>query len=354
MKHRTPASSPWGRRRSRFSRFARRRAVWAGGLAVALALVSGLTPAGAQRPYVIAFANLTEEPGVTVEGTGFTGREVRESFVLAARAYPVEIVYYDNARDDARALANAEAAVARKVDLYIQYHRGDNVAIAEKLKAAGIPILALNYPVPGAPLYSADNPAAGRIAGEALAQFAMRSWRGQPMTAAIIGYLSATADRVPERVQGVAAALAQRLPSLHVTMLDTKGNPAQIGPLLGRFLAGHPTGKLLLAATDDTTALAMKAAVEAGGRVHDSVIVSHGVDRSIHGGMNDRKEIDPSNRGSIVIGSVAFLLDRYGYEVLPLAMRILKGEAMPVRVATRHVLVTASNVFIEYPPYDMN
>jgi ribose transport system substrate-binding protein len=327
---------------------------WSVGFATALLLAIGFVSVDAQRRYVIAFANLTEEPGVTIEGTGFSGRDVRESFVLAARQYPVEMVYYDNARDDARALANANAAIARKVDLYLEYHHGDNAVIAEKLKAANIPVLALNYPVPGAPLYSADNAAAGRIAGEALGEFAARWWRGQTIAAAIIGDLSATADRVPERAQGVVAALANRLPSLRVTMLDTKGNPAQVGPLLGRFLTGHPTGKLLFAATDDTTALAVKAALEAGGRVHDSVIVSHGVDRTIHGGMNDRKEIDPSNRSSIVIGSVAFLLDRYGYEVLPLAMRILKGEAVPARVATRHLLVTASNVFIEYPPYDMN
>jgi hypothetical protein len=70
--------------------------------------------------------------------------------------------------------------------------------------------------------------------------------------------------------------------------------------------------------------------------------------------MNDRKEIDPANRGSIVIGSVAFYLDRYGYDVLPLAMRMLRGEGVPPRVVTQHILVTAANVFIEYPPYDMN
>jgi ribose transport system substrate-binding protein len=318
-------------------------------------LAAGLTPAGAQRTYVVAFANLTEEPGVTLEGTGFTGREIRESFTLASRAHPVEMVYYDNQRDDARALANAEAAITRKVDLYIQYHRGAaNTAVGEKLRAAGIKVLALNAPVPGAPLYTADNLAAGQLAGEALAQFALRAWRGQPMAAAIVGNVSAAPERVPERVQGVTQALGQRLPAVRVTTLDTKGNPAQVGPLVGKFIAGHPTGKLLLAATDDTTALALKAAVEAAGRVHDTAIVSHGVDRSIHGGMNDRKEIDPSNRGSIVIGSVAFYLDRYGYEVLPLAMRMLRGEAVAPRVTTRHVLVTAANVFIEYPPYDMN
>jgi hypothetical protein len=70
--------------------------------------------------------------------------------------------------------------------------------------------------------------------------------------------------------------------------------------------------------------------------------------------MNDRKEIDPNNRGSIVIGSVAFYLDRYGYDVLPIAMRMLRGETVPARATTRHILVTAANVFLEYPPYDMN
>jgi ribose transport system substrate-binding protein len=347
VKHLAPVSPSRGRRRPH---------VWGlAGTLAALIVAGGLAPATAEHQYVIAFANLTEEPGVTVEGTGFTGREVRESFVLAARAHPVEMVFYDNQRDDARAIQNADAAIARKVDLYIQYHQGAaNVAIAEKLRAAGIRILAVNYPVPGAPLYTVDNLAAGRVAGQALAQFALRSWRGQPTAAAVVGNLSATGDRVPERAQGVTEALAQRLPAVKVTSLDTHGNPAQVVPLLGKFLAAHPSGKLLLAATDDATALAVKSAVEAAGRVHDAAIVSHGVDRSIHGGMNDRKEIDPANRGSIMIGSVAFYLDRYGYDVLPLAMRMLRGETLPPRVTTRHVLVTAANVFLEYPPYDMN
>lgn len=348
MRHRAPAFPSRGRRRSCVRRLAL-------GLLGALAVGVGLTPAVAQRQYVVAFANLTEEPGVTVEGTGFTGREIRESFVLAARAHPIEMVFYDNQRDDARAMQNAEAAIARKVDLYIQYHRGAATgAIGEKLKAAGIRVLAVNDPVPGAPLYTVDNLAAGRVAGEALARFALRSWRGQPTAAAVVGNLSATADRVPERGQGVTAALRQRLPAVRVTDVDTKGNPAQVGPLLGKFLAAHPGGKLLFAATDDATALAVKSAVESAGRVQDTAIVSHGMDRTIHGGMNDRKEIDPANRGSIVIGSVAFYLDRLGYEVLPLAMRMLRGETLPARTTTRHVLVTAANVFVEYPPSDMN
>jgi ABC-type sugar transport system substrate-binding protein len=342
----------------------RRRRVGGGPVALGAALAAVLvtlwlaaaTPAGAQRRWVVAFANVTEEPGVTLEGTGFTGAEIRASFELAARALPVDLVFYDNHRDDARALANADAAIARKVDLYIQYHRGAaaNAAIAQKLTAAGIPALAVNHPLPGAPLYGIDNAAAGRIAGEALAQFASRAWAGQPTVAVVIGRVSASPEGEPERVRGVTEALRQRLPAVRITTLDTRGNPAQVGPLLGPFLAAHASRRVLIAATDDVSALAAKAAVETGGRLRDAVIVSHGVDRSIHGGMNDRKEIDPANRASIVLGSVAFYLDRLGYQVLPLAVRMLRGERIPPSTATPHKLVTAANVFVEYPPYDMN
>src|SRR5438093_1091434 len=199
-----------------------------------------------------------------------------------------------------------------------------------------------------------DNLAAGRVAGEALAQFAARTWSGQPTVAVAIGRVSAAAERVPDRVRGVTDALRERLPAARLTTLDTQGNPAQVAPLLGAFLSANPSRKVLIAATDDATALAAKAAVEAAGRVRDAAIVGQGVDRSIHGGMNDRKEIDPTNRNSSVIGSGAFYLDRLGYEVLPLALRMLRGEPVPPRTLTSHKLITAANVFIEYPPYDMN
>jgi len=332
----------------------RRRFLWQLGWLVGGAAVAPTWPAPlqAQQRYTVAFANLTEEPGVTVEGTGFTGRDVRESFVLAARRFPIDLIFYDNQRSNARALANAEDAIAKKVSLYILYHQdaATCVTIGEKLKAAGIPVLAVNTPVPGAPLYTLDNLAAGRVAGEALAEFAAQNWRAETKVAVVIGPLGAQ----PDRVRGVVEALKRQLPGLRVVMLDTQGNVAQTAPLLGKLLASQPGVKILVAATDDATALATKSALEAAGRIPDAAIVSHGVDRSIHGGINDRKEIDPSNRGSIVIGSVAFYLDRLGYGVLPLAMRMLRGESVPPRTPTPHKLVTATNVFVEYPPYDMN
>jgi len=123
---------------------------------------------------------------------------------------------------------------------------------------------------------------------------------------------------------------------------------------LGKFLSQQTKRKVLVAALDDPTALAAKAAIERAGRVGDCVIVSQGLDKSIHGGTNDKKEIDPSNRGSIILGSVAYYVDRYGYDVLPLAMKILRGEEVPAKTTTQHILISGKNVFTEYPPTDMN
>jgi ribose transport system substrate-binding protein len=340
-----PPAPPFGRRR-----------FLCGVLAVAAWFGAVDGAVSQERRYTVAFANLTEEPGITLEGTGFTGREVREGFTLAARQYPIDLVFYDNLRDDARALANAEDAIAKKVDLYILYHRdpATNVAIVEKLKRAAIPVIALNHAAGGTPLYTIDNAAAGRMAGEALGDFAARNWRAQNKIVAVLGPLGAQAEGIPERVQGVTEGVKRQLPSTRVVMLDTQGNLAQVRALLGKLLSAQPTAKILIAATDDQTALAAKAALESAGRLQDGAIVSHGVDRSIHGGINEKKELDPNNRGSIVIGSVAFYLDRAGYDVLPLVLGMLQGQTLPPRTTVGHRLVTAANVFTEYPPYDMN
>src|ERR1700686_5306406 len=90
---------------------------------LATLLACGFGPVRAEaRRYRIALADLDETPGVTLEGLGFTGTDVRRSFELAARTLPVEMLYFDNAGDPARAVANAEAAIAASGDLLIEYN----------------------------------------------------------------------------------------------------------------------------------------------------------------------------------------------------------------------------------------
>ncbi len=326
-------------------------------LLAALATISSRRSAGAEpRRFRVAFANLNEEPGTRVDGLGFTGAEIRRSFELASRSLPIDMIYYDNRGDAEKALGNARDAVSSKADLLIEYNSDvkANSEIGRLLKAAGIPVLAINYSIPGAPLYTADNIGAGRIAGQALGKFAKENWPDQMPVAAILGDVSDPGPAVTARIQGLTEGLKQELPDLLPVQLDSAGHSVRAGGVLAKFLAAQTRRKVLVATLDDASALAAKSAIEAAGRISDCVVVSQGADRSIHGGASEKKEIDPANRGSIILGSVAYYFDRYGYEILPIALRILRGEQVPPQTSTKHVLISAKNVFVEYPPYDMN
>ena len=328
-----------------------RRRLFLGGL-----LACGVSGSRAEgRRYRIALANFDETPGVTLEGLGFTGAELRRSFELAARTLPVEMIYFDNAGDAARAVANAEAAIAAKVDLLIEYN-GDadaNAEIARRLAAASIPAFALINSLPGAPLYGPDNRAAGRIAGRALGTFAVETWPAEQVLGVLIGDLADPGPAITDRVQGIIEGIHQSLSALNLALLDTGGQPVRADALLAKFLQTQ-RGRVLIATLDDLAAVYAKNAIEMNRRQSDCVIISQGLDRNIHGSASEKKEIDPNNRGSVVLGSVAYYMDRYGYDVLPLALRLLTGETLPPRTVTQHMLVTAANVFREYPPFDMN
>ena len=272
-------------------------------------LAAALFPASARADETpratVAFANATDDPGARLEGTGFTGAEVRNGFALAARRLPLDLVFYDNMLDRAKALANAREAVARRVDAYILF--GWDAAISAEvgrlLAEAAIPMLAVGQSAPGAPLYAADDKTAGRIAGEALARYAAANWGGRTVTPVILGP-PAHRTRLDERIAGIVAGL-QPVPATPVR-LDSGGDSLKADAALRGFLSGHSGQKVLVAALDDASALAAKAAAaDAMGRTGDVVIIGQGCDRTMHGNASERKELDPANRGSIVLGSVA-------------------------------------------------
>jgi len=124
----------------------RRRTVLGG-----LIAVWGIGVARAERRrYRIGLANLDETPGVTLDGLGFTGVDIRSGFELAARQLPVDMVYFDNAGDAERAVANADAAIAAHVDLLIEYNADaeanaeiETIAAADAIKLKDDPNILL-------------------------------------------------------------------------------------------------------------------------------------------------------------------------------------------------------------------
>ncbi|MEO8628777.1 MAG: substrate-binding domain-containing protein [Betaproteobacteria bacterium] len=345
MRHQHHGSAPAARRRFFFH--------WSVAAAVAFVSAAAAAP-DTERRFRIAVACVSSDAGARLEGFGFTCADVRSSFELAARNQPIELAFYDNRGERAAALSNVDEAIRTKADLFIEYDPdpGVNVEAGNRLKAAAIPAMAINYPIPGAPLYGADSAAAGQIAGEALAKFAAANWRGVVPVAAIVGGTSPV-ELVDARAKGIAVGLRRTKSKIAITRIEAN-DAERMEKNFGAFLATQKGKKVLVAALDDRSAISAKEVIEAAGRLDDCVIVSQGLDRSIHGGMHEKKEISFDNRGSIVLGSVAYFVDRYGYDVLPLALRIVRGETVPAHTKTKHMLITPMNVFREYPPFDMN
>ena len=213
------------------------------------------------------------------------------------------MVYFDNAGDPARAVANAEAAIAAHVDLLIEYNADAdaNAEIARRLVAAGIPALALVDPVPGAPLYGPDNRAAGRIAGRALGAFARDTWPDEQVLGVLIGDLADPGPAVSDRVQGITEGVHESLPTLKLASLDTGGQSVRADALLAKFLQTQRGQRLLIATLDDLAAVYARNAIEMNRRQSDCIIVSQGLDRNIHGGASEKKETrsqQPRQRGA--------------------------------------------------------
>ena len=117
-------------------------------------------------------------------------------------------------------------------------------------------------------------------------------------------------------MQGITEGVHEALPTLQLASLDTGGQSVRADALLTKFLLTQPGQRLLIATLDDLAAVYATRAIEINRRQSDCVIVSQGLDPNIPAGRQ-KKELDPNNRASVVLGSVAYYMDRYGYHVLP-------------------------------------
>jgi hypothetical protein len=91
-------------------------------------------------------------------------REVHASLVAAAPRSDIELIVVDNRYQPKIALRNADHLVRHNVDLVIEFQTDEAIApeIASRYLEAGIPIIAIDIPHPGATYFGANNYQAGR------------------------------------------------------------------------------------------------------------------------------------------------------------------------------------------------
>src|SRR5256714_4928340 len=120
--------------------------------------------------------------GYAAQGTNYQfSREVSSSLERAAREQGIELIALDNRYSAKIAQRNADLLVREKVDLAIEFQTDETIApiVAAKYREAGIPMIAIDIPHPGATYYGANNYEAGLIGGRHLGRWGKEHWHSE-------------------------------------------------------------------------------------------------------------------------------------------------------------------------------
>ena len=267
---------------------------------------------------------------------------IRQSIEHAAQQRGnIELMLVNNATDAEVALDNARRLIDAKVDLAIedQLYERINHAIMDMFRLAGIPVIAIDIPMPGALFFGADNYRAGRIAGEAAVAWIKKHWHGQLhkivcVNQSYVGPLPA--GRLHGQMDALRSAFV--VADRDIIQLEATHNLTehkQSG--ITQALRNVPWGKnVLVIGIDGGTALSALQAAEALGRQQCTAVVAQNVNTAV------RLELKHGN--PMLIGAVDYFPEHYGTHVIRMAMDILEGRSVPPAVYSEHKLIVPDDV----------
>lgn len=272
-------------------------------------------------------------------------REVTQSLQRAAEHERVHLIIVNNKYSAKEALRNADLLIREHVDLVLEYQTYERVApvIASKFLEANIPVIAVEIPHPGATYFGANNYQAGLIGGRALGHWARNNW-GDKVEQVLLFELPVAGPLPQLRITGMMAGLKESLPGIDlkpVFHLDGKGGFEQNLDAARRYIRRVPPRHTLVGAINDMCALAALRAFEEAGAAQLCAVMGQ---NAIIEARNELRR--PRTR---LIGSVAYFPERYGDQLIPLALGILQKKPVSSAVFVKHQLITPKNVDLIYP-----
>lgn len=295
------------------------------------------SPLGGHRKFRIGYADQDRSSSFS--------REVVDGLVRACQRAQIELIMVDNRRDPKAAVRNAERLVRDRVDLAVEFQIDERTApvVASIYQNAGIPLIAIDIPHPGAAYFGADNYTAGLLAGRCLGHYAKSRWQGS-VDEILLLEISRAGPLILMRANGILAGINEVFPDAEkcrVTRLDAKGEFRASLECARRYLRGSRAKRVLMGAANDPSALGALRAFQECGRSADCVVA----------GQNAEPEARCEMRqsGTRLIGSVAYFPERYGDSIVRIATDVLLGKNVPPAAFTTHQLVTPENVNRLYP-----
>lgn len=281
--------------------------------------------------------------GYASEGGDSFSSAVSQGLRWAATELHVDLIELDNQYSAKAALRNAEILVKQRVDLAIEFQVYERIGakLSGYFRDAGIPLIAIEIPHPGATFFGVDNHKVGVIAGKALVRAAQKEWHGECDELILLDLEIAGA--IPQlRVSGAQSELRKGITGNYVTThLESRGDFVRAFELTRKHLQFAPKRRTLLTGVNDFAVLGALRAFEETGR--RNLCVAVGLAATPEG----RRELRLPN--SRLVGSVGFFPERYGKPVLSLALDILHHKTVPAAIYAPVQLITPENVEQFYP-----
>src|SRR5919106_1488808 len=239
----------------------------------------------------------TEEPAaerITVGYAGLSGefpfvQDVNNGLQRVADCLNVELIITDNEYDPQVALTNADTLVTRGVDVAIEFQTDVGALVLLELPQSG--------------------------------------------------------EMPQQRMSGAALGVQEILPELtddKIIRVDGKGNLEDSRTVFQDVLTRlSDADHILVSAINDPSAVGALRAAEAANRTDDVMIAGQNAT------IEARTEICRDNPA--FIGSVPYFPDRYGDNLIPLAIRPAGGEAPPEEVLIDHLWIDRANIEEYYP-----
>lgn len=299
---------------------------------------------GKYRSLTYTKSSQTIRLGFAAQTDSEFSRNVAASLQAVAAREHVHLITVNNRYSAQQALVNADRLIKERVDLVLEFQTYERVApvIASKFLEAHIPVIAIEIPHPGATYFGANNYQAGLIGGRALGRWAKEHWNGDVQEIVLLE-LSIAGALLQLRTSGMVAGLREELrnaDSIPIVHLDAKGGFERNLDVMRKFLRRTTPKRRIVGAVNDIAALAaLSAFEEAGARKLCAVVGQNGT-------QDARREL--RRPGTRLVGTVAYFPERYGEDLVPLALTILQHKTVPPAVFVKHQLLTPKNINLLY------
>jgi len=257
-----------------------------------------------------------------------------------------ELIILDNQYDADIGLEIAEAMLAKKPDVFIE-HQADvkvNNIIAAKFAEAGIPIIAVDVPVPGSPFMGVNNWQVATMGGKYMAQLIKTKWGGWDAVDLVVLLQNPVGGETTMlRSEGFAVALAEVFGDIvEAKIIRTDGGIGesdQAKAAMDDVLVTYPEARrIAVTSLNEETMSGVIVALQRW-RPDDLIVITLGVDDL--GKLQIRKGLSDAG--------VAFFPEKYGEYLVPAACTLLEGSPIPSHLYIENAIITKENIDQFYP-----